>query len=361
MGFMAEGKGHTSSTGPRPGPGAGIAPTSPASPAARRLFAAPAARLTLAVAAGALAVALLAGAVRVLPLLLAPGVPLGLAPVLARGVAAVALEAALFVAPPIGWALAASRMVERGEARALFAAGVSPLGIVARGWPAALGVVAAAGLAAGLWGREARAPGRAVRDLLAEARASCVKASPPAAAEVPLLGITWICLPGEPPRAVGPAPVRPGSLAGASRGGAFAATSITVADDLASLDATDLDLVLPAAPGAGEARLHAAAASIRGLSPIGRASNLSVAARVIVLASSAALLAAAAAALALLRGVGGRLAALAIGASGPAAALLVFSALERAPSSPIAYASVPLAGFAAVAAAALLARGVRRR
>jgi hypothetical protein len=347
MGFMAEGKGQSSGARHRPGPHLVIALSG-------RLFALPAARLTLAVAAGVLAVGLLAGAVRVLPLLLAPGVPIGLAPVLARGVAAVALEAALFVAPPIGWALAASRMVERGEARALFAAGVSPLGVVARGWPAVIGVVAAAGLAAGLWGREARAPGRAVRDLLEEARASCVKAPPPAAAEVPLLEITWICLPGEAPRAVGPPPVR------AARGGALAATSITVADDLASLAATDLDLVLPAAQGLGEARLHAAEASIRGLSPIGRASNLSVAARVIVLAGAAALLAAAAAVLALLRSIGARLWALAVGASGPAAALLVFSALERGPSPPVAYATVPLAGLAAIGAMALLARGVRR-
>lgn len=318
---------------------------------AARLFAAPAARLTATVAGGVLAVALLAGAVRVLPLLLAPGVPLRLAPVLARGVAAVALEAALFVAPPIGWALAAARLVERGEARALFAAGVSPLGVVARGWPAALGVIAAAAIAAGLWGREARAPGRAVRDMLAESRAACAAAPPPASAEVPLLGISWVCLRGEAPRAIGPAPGR----------GAFAASAITIADDLASLDADDLTIVLSPAPGGGEARLHAARASIRGLTPIGRASNLSVGARVLVLAFSAAALAAFAAALALRGALQGRVAAAALGAAGPAAALLVFSTLERAPSSPLVYAAAPAAGFAAMALAAALARLRRPR
>lgn len=86
---------------------------------ALRLFAGPPARLSAWIALGVLAVALIAGAVRVLPLLLAPGVPLGSGAVLARGVVAVALEAALFVGPPIGWALAASRRGARRGARAL--------------------------------------------------------------------------------------------------------------------------------------------------------------------------------------------------------------------------------------------------
>ncbi|MFT3774766.1 MAG: hypothetical protein QM820_56170 [Minicystis sp.] len=326
---------------------------------AARLFAAPAARITASVAAFVLAVALIAGAVRVLPLLLAEGVPLRLAPVLARGVAAVALEAALFVAPPIGWALAAARLVERGEARALFASGVSPGGIVARGWPAVVGVIAAAGLAAGLWGREARAPGRAVRDLLEEARSACVAATPPAAADVPLLGISWVCLPGEAPRAVGPAPVRPGSLDATGPGGAFAAAAITVSDDLGALTASDLELVLPATATTGEARVRAGAASIRGLSPIGRASNLPVVGRVIVLAFSAAALAAVAALVTLRRAIQGRVAASVIGASGPAAALLVFSSLERVPSASVLYAAVPAAGLAAIAAAAVIGGGRR--
>lgn len=311
-----------------------------------RLFAAPAARLTLAVAAGVLAVALLAGAVRVLPLLLAPGVPPRLAPVLARGVIAVALEAALFVAPPIGWALAAARLVERGEARALHAAGLSPLGIVARGWPAAIAVISAAGLAAGLWGREARAPGRALRDLLLEARAACASAPPPAVAEVPMLGVSWVCLSGEPPRAIIAAP---GGL------GAIAAASLTPSDDLARLDAGDLQLLIPAAGDRAEARVTAARATVRGIAPIGRASNLSVAARVIVLSVSSALLAAAAAAAVLRRGLKGRVASSVAGASAAGASLLVFSSLEAAPSAPLLYASVPIAGLFALALAARLA------
>src|SRR6185437_7633302 len=85
-------------------------PPGPAGAAGRRLYA--------------------AGAVRILPLVLAPGVPLRLVPVLARGVAGVAFETALFVAPPIAWALSASRLADRGEARALFAVGVRSARVV---------------------------------------------------------------------------------------------------------------------------------------------------------------------------------------------------------------------------------------
>ena len=238
-----------------------------------RLFAAPAARLTGVAAAGILAISVVAGLVRVLPLFLAPGVPLRLAPVLARGIAAVSLETALFVAPPIGWALAASRLVDRGEARALFAVGVRPLRILAAGWPAAIGVALAAALAAALWGREASAPGRIFRELLAEGRVACDAArvhGRPAVADVPLVGLSWICVEGRAPRVVGPAPV--GS-------GAFAASALEVSDDLRALDATDLEILVPGAEGRPEARVRAAEASIHGLAPLGRASNLSVAAR----------------------------------------------------------------------------------
>lgn len=330
-----------------------------------RLLAGPASRLAAAIAAGVLAVALLAGAVRVMPLLLAPAVPLGVAPALARGVLGVALETALVVAPPLGWALAAARLVDRGEARALFAAGVRPARIVASAWPAALGVAAAAGIAALSWGREAVAPGRLVRDLLADGRAACIAAQPPAAIDVPLVGISWVCTSQGGARAIGPAPLGDGEGAlglapshdpARARIAAFSARSLEVSDDLRSLAADDLTLVLPPTEGNDGARLHATRASLRGLAPIGRASNLSVAARAALISASAAAFATAAAALVLLASIRARAAALAIGASGPAASLLVFSALERAPSSPIAYLAVPAAGLAALALAAIIAR-----
>ena len=312
-----------------------------------RLFAVPAARLTAAAGAGILVVSLVAGAIRVLPLLLAPSVPVRLALVLARGIAAVSLETALFVAPAIAWALTAARLVDRGEARALFALGVHPLRIVAAGWPATAAVALAAALAAGAWGREAAAPGRAVRDMLDGARAACADAAPPAVADVPLLGVSWVCFAGEPPRVVGGAP---------GGRGAFAGTAIEVPDDLRAFTIAELELVLPRTSDTPEAHVHAGVARIRGLPPPGRASNLGPLARAILLAGTAIALAAAAGAVALAGSIRGRAAALALGASGPAAALLVFSALERQPARPEAYFAVPAAGLASLVVGGVWAR-----
>ncbi len=144
-----------------------------------RLLALPAARLCAAVAAALLVVSLLAGALRLLPLLLAPDVPLTLAPVLARGVLGMSLETALFVAPPIAWSLAAARLVDRGEARALFALGVRPWKLLAASWPALAAVALLAGATAAAWGSEAAAPGKLLQDLLLEARRSCEAAPRP--------------------------------------------------------------------------------------------------------------------------------------------------------------------------------------
>jgi hypothetical protein len=135
--------------------------------AALRVFGLPAARNASFVAGGVFGVAILAGAVRILPLLLTPGVPAEVAWPLGRGVAGVALETALFVAPPLGWALAAAKLVDRGEARALFALGVRPWTIVLGAWPAAVLLAAGPGRprrgVVGARGRGAGAPGAAAR------------------------------------------------------------------------------------------------------------------------------------------------------------------------------------------------------
>jgi hypothetical protein len=326
------------------------------------ILALPAARLGAVIAAGVLAVALLAGGIRVLPLLLAPAVPLRLAPVLARGVLGVALETALFVAPPIAWALATARLVERGEARALFASGVAPWRIVASTWPAALAVALASALAAASWGREASAPGRLARDLLGESRAACAAAAPPAAVDVPLVGLAWVCLEGEAPRLVGAAPFA------ASPGGAeppmLSATALEVSDDLRELTARGLTLALAddgPDPGAGSlVRVRVAGATIHGVTPIGRASNLGAVARALLLGASAVLMAALAAATTLRCAITSRVRALSLGVAGPAAALLTFSSLERAPVSPFFYAATPLAGILAMASLALVFARPRR-
>lgn len=323
----------------------------------------PAARLAVGIAAGILLIAVLAGTIRALPLLLAPGVPTRVAAPMLRGIVAVSLEIALFVAPPIAWALAAARLVDRGEARALAAIGVRPARIVATAWPAALLVAAAAGLAAASWGREAAAPGRLLRDLLADARAECVtdggarsaQLAPdargrPASAEVPLLGITWICLPGEAPRAVGPAPF-------GGDGAIFSATAVDLPDDLRSLRLRDLTLVVPKAEARPvDLRVRAGSASVRGVAPVGRASNLTVPARTLLMGASAALMATAAALVILAWSIRSRTAALALGVAGPCAALAIMSSLERGPASPALYGSIPLAGLGAVLTLGIAAR-----
>ncbi len=324
------------------------------------ILALPAARLGGLIAAGVLAISLLAGAIRVLPLLLASGVPIRLAAVLARGVLGVSLETALFVAPPIAWALATARLVERGEARALFASGTGPARIVASTWPAALVVALASALAAAAWGREASAPGRRVRDLVGEARAACSASRAPAAVDVPLVGLAWVCLPGAAPRLVGAAPFV------ASPGGAgapvFSATELVVSDDLRGLTARGLTLALPdSGPDRGDGpRIHVAEATIHGVTPIGRASNLGVAGRALLLGASSVMMAAFAAAITLRGAIQSRVRALALGTAGPAAALLAFSTLERAPTAPLVYAAAPLAGILAIAALAAVFAPRRR-
>jgi hypothetical protein len=316
---------------------------------AHRFFAAGAAALALKIAGGVLVVALLAGAIRILPLLLAPGVPLRLSAPLARGVVAVSLEIALFVAPPVGWALAASRLVERGEARALFAIGVRPGRIVASTWPAAVAVAFAAGVAAFVWGQEAAAPGRLVRSLLADGRIACLaeSGSSPAAVDVPLLRLSWVCFPGEPPRAVGPTPFGGGRAV-------FSATAVTLSDDLRAIDMRDLTLILPS--GASEARLQVGEARVRGLAPLGRASNLTVLQRTLLMGSCSVAMATLAALLVLAWSLKSRVAALASGVSGPAAALAVMAQLERAPARSWLYLSVAIAGLGGIVGASVVAR-----
>jgi hypothetical protein len=324
-----------------------------------QILAIPALRLSGWIAAGVLLVGLVAGTVRVLPLLLAPQVPLRFVLPLGRTAAGAALETALLLAPSLGWALSSGRLVDRGEARALFALGISPMRMVGGTWRAALVVVLAAGLAAASWGREAVAPGRLVRDLLSEARAACIAraaASPsggPALVDVPLLGVSWVCFPGEPPRALGPVPLGTGQ-------GALSASEIEPSDDLRSVHMKDISWVLAWGEPREQARIRVGEISLRGLSPLGRASNLNVSARTVLLGLTSAAMAALAAFIVLSRSIRSRPAALLVGLSGPAAALMVFSALERAPASVLNYVAVPAAGLLALTAAGRITVALRR-
>ena len=97
---------------------------------------------------------------RVLPWLLDPRVPWRVAVPFGRAVASVAVEAAVLVGWPIGWALATFALCERGEARVLATLGERPARTAARLAPMALlfgTIVAGASLAGG---RDASEPGR---------------------------------------------------------------------------------------------------------------------------------------------------------------------------------------------------------
>src|SRR6185369_17827516 len=125
--------------------------------------------------------------VRVLPWIVAPNVPLRVALPFARALFVVGLETTLLCAPPIGWALACSTLVERGEARALFALGQSPTRIVRATALPALGFAALAASAALAWGTEAAAPGRLARSLVTESRRACAGEAATRAAHIPFV------------------------------------------------------------------------------------------------------------------------------------------------------------------------------
>jgi hypothetical protein len=303
-----------------------------------------AAKVTALAAVAILGVATLAGAVRVLPWLVAPNVPLRVALPFARALFAVGLETTLLCAPPIGWALACSTLVERGEARALFALGLGPGRIVRATALPALGFAALAALSALTWGTEAAAPGRLARSLVEQSRRACAGEVAPRAAHIPFVGVTWLCFEGRDPRLSGTLP---------GGGGAFTAADLAISDDLRSLHFGDMRLLLGES---GNIRLNVREAEVVGLSPWGRASNLRPALRALLLSTTGIGLALLASLYVLARSISHRLKSLLLGAVGPAAALLSLSRLEQSEHGSLAYACVPLAGVAALVVAALIMR-----
>lgn len=310
-----------------------------------------------------LGAALVGAAVRLLPWVLDPSIPWATLAPFARSLLAVAVEAAVLTGWPVGWALAAARLVERGEAGVLASLGERPLQTVMRLAPQAALFVVVLGITSVVLGRDAAAPGRIVGALLAEGRAACARpsdgdASKPATHAVPFVAATWLCAPGGP-RLVGRAPI--GGLV-------FSATGAHVSDDLRRIDLEDARLALPGSRGAkGEAnltfRVHVGTLTLRGLAPFAQASSVPPLVRGVVVTVSG-LAAASAAVFALLRLRRrriGTVGAVAIGAAGPLAALGALRGLElRVPEvAPgawlLAFVLVPIAAMVAVAAAAALA------
>ncbi|MET0592992.1 MAG: hypothetical protein ABW133_09850 [Polyangiaceae bacterium] len=288
-----------------------------------------------------LGVAILAGGVRILPWIVAPHVPLRVAFPFARALLAVGMETTLLAAPSIGWAFCAAVLVERGEARALFATGASPAGVVRTTLVAALACALLTAAASLAWGREAAAPGRLARSLVEESKASCGQRGDHAAF-VPFVGLTWLCFPEAKPRLAGQLP---------AGGGAFSAEDLTISDDLRSLEFSDLRLLLGEK---GSVAVRAQKAEIRGLSPWGRGSNLTAPLRALLLATTGPILALLAATIVLARSIAHRLRSLLVGAAGPIGALVAMSRMEQGDHAPWTYLAVPAAGLVCLFVASAL-------
>lgn len=285
---------------------------------------------------------------RLLPWLVAPNVPLRVCLPFAKALGAVAVQTALLVGLPVGFAAGAAMFVERGEARALLALGATPGRLVASAAPKLAAVVLVGYFACAAWG--ANRPGRFVGELIERGRASCSDAARPTSHWVPLVNVTWLCFPGAPPRAVGPLPGL------ARRRAWFSARAIRPADDLRSVELDDFALVARARPPMPGLSLHVAHATLTGLGAWGAPSKLSVWSRAAWIAFTGSLLALVCAWLVIRLGSPSRLIATSLGGLSSLAALGVLHAVDRSHLGRASYALVPAAGLVAACALAALAR-----
>ena len=202
-----------------------------------------------------LLLALAAGAVRLLPWLMAAEVPFSVSVPFAKALAVVAVETSLLIGFPTGFAVGAAIFVERGEARALQALGASPVQLVVHSMPRALAAAAVVAAILTVCDVDAHAPGKIATQLIEQGKSSCVGAKQPRSALVPMVGVTWLCFPGQPPRVTGPLP-RSGGRAW------FSATDLRPSEDLRTFDLEDLRLVTRPAAGLPRARLRVRHATV---------------------------------------------------------------------------------------------------
>lgn len=306
-----------------------------------------------------LGAALVGATIRLLPWALDPTIGWSTLAPFAKSLLAVAFEAALMTGWPVGWALATQRLVERGEARVLASLGEPPVRTISRLVPQAVLLGAVLVSSSTLLGREAVAPGRVVNELLVEGRRAC---EPGTTHGIPFVSATWLCPSHEdaPPRLVGRAPI--GNVV-------FTAEDAKVSDDLRRIELAKARLALPTGSAGTNVRARVDTLVLRGLAPWARASSLPPALRAAVVTGSS-LVAGCAAVAAILRGrrrrVGG-VAAAAIGAAGPLAALATLRALElRLPETApgawlVSFVLVPFAAFVAVIAAVALVTALPER
>ncbi|HEY3235914.1 MAG TPA: hypothetical protein VGJ84_14450 [Polyangiaceae bacterium] len=286
-----------------------------------------------------------AGAIRLLPWVLAREIPLTVTWPFAKALVAVAIETALLVGLPSGFAFGAGKFNERGEARALFCLGATPAALALSGWRVLLVLGAVIWIPSMAWEPRADPPGRLAAQLIEGGQKSCTSVTAPRAVLVPLVGVTWLCFPGRAPRVVGPLP-------GAARAW-FSATALYPSDDLQRFELTDLRLATGTAP---DLQLVVHRATITGLPSWGRSVKLPGILRAALLSFSAILLSLTASWLVLRRQSGGRLGAT---LSGAVPALVSFGALHWVDDhvgEGWSYLMVPVAGLLVAIGWALLFR-----
>lgn len=303
-----------------------------------------------------LVAAAVGASVRLLPWVLDPRIGKETLAPFARSLAVIAIEVALLTGWPMGWALAAHRLVDRGEARVLASLGESPLRSAQRLLPQGIAFAAILALTSFSLGRMSAAPGQVVDALLRDGHAACAEATSPTSNAVPFVSATWLCgtNTSATPRLVGRSPVG---------GVVFTANAAHVSDDLRRIELGDARLRLDGPSGVG-VHVRVGSLTLRGLAPFTAASPLAPARRaiVVVLAGAGAALAAV---IALLRGrrSTGYVVAAALGALGPTTALGALRALELrmpeqgalGPAWVALLASVPVLAVVVVLGAAALA------
>ncbi len=150
---------------------------------------------TLAVAA----VSIAAGLVRLLPWVTAASVPTTVVLIVARMLLLASLEVALLVAAPVGVALEAWRLNVDHSARTMLACGMPPARIAAHAAGVSSIMACCLAFASGCWHAHLVDPGGNANQMLRAGRDVCHGGQP---RNVPVLGLTWLCLDGRA-RAVG--------------------------------------------------------------------------------------------------------------------------------------------------------------
>lgn len=293
-------------------------------------------RWSVAMALGVLSLGIAAGTIRLLPWLVAPGVPLRLCAPFAELLVGAALEAALLVGLPVGIGIGAALFVERGEARAFAALGLSPLVLIRS--IAALGVVMVAAYTLGASLVDPESPGVLARRLVETGKSSCRDVNG-GRVDVPLVGVSWLCF--ATPRVSGRIP-------GVRSEAWFSATALRPDEDLGKVDLEDVHVAGKLGNAGPPVSLQASHVRIRGLSRWGHPRSFSGHLRGFLVVSSALAAALLAAWFVVRDALGAPIIAAAVAGASAASMLAVLHALDAQAASVPAYGCVPAIGAGAI-------------